>query len=149
MSLVHGRSRYARGCRCDVCKAAERDYQRDRYRRQRGLPVDLPGPPKLDVVEFQSIKSHHCSVVAAVRTELGAAPAAAERPGLTAVALALAEILDDPRHVPTQPAAARQLVAILGTLAKRMQRSGRLAVVKSMTTSSRSLGAVAPGDTQD
>lgn len=75
-------------------------------------------------------------MVAAVRAELDAAPAAVERRGLTAVALALAEIPDDPRHVATQPAAARQLVAILGTLSKRTQRRGKLALVKSMTTSS-------------
>jgi hypothetical protein len=68
-----------------------------------------------------------------VRAELTASAAAAERPGLTAVALALAEILDDPQHVATRPAAARQLVAILGTLSKRAQRCGKLALVKSMT----------------
>jgi hypothetical protein len=51
-------------------------------------------------------------------------------------ALALAAILDDPQHVAVQPAAARQLVAILGTLSKRTQRRGKLAVVKSVTTSS-------------
>ena len=42
MTLEHGRTRYTRGCRCDVCKTAERDYQRNRYRRQRGLPVTHP-----------------------------------------------------------------------------------------------------------
>jgi hypothetical protein len=68
-----------------------------------------------------------------VRAELDASAAAAERPGLTAVALALAAILDDSKHVPTQPAAARQLAAILGTLSKRTQPRGKLAVVKSMT----------------
>jgi len=46
MTLEHGRTRYSRGCQCAVCKAAERDYQRNRYRRSRGLPVDRPeGPP--------------------------------------------------------------------------------------------------------
>ena len=60
-----------------------------------------------------------------MRDEVNAASAAAERPGLRAVALALAEILDDPRHVVTQPAAARQLVAILGTLSKRTQPRGK------------------------
>jgi hypothetical protein len=58
------------------------------------------------------ISSHDGSVVAAVRDELNAAPPAAERPGLTAVALALAAIFDDAKHVPTQPAAAPQLAAI-------------------------------------
>lgn len=41
MTLEHGRTRYTRGCRCEVCKAAEREYQRNRYRHRRGLPVDL------------------------------------------------------------------------------------------------------------
>lgn len=136
MTLEHGRTRYTRGCRCAVCKAAERDYQRNRYRRQRGLPVDSPDAPALNVVESEPIESQGCSVVAGVRAELDAAPAAVERPGLTAVALALAAILDDARHVATQPAAARQLVAILGTLSKRTQSRGKLAAVKSMTTSS-------------
>jgi hypothetical protein len=83
MTLKHGRTRYTRGCRCDICKAAERDYQRNRYRRRHGLPVDRPDPPKLNVVDSQPIASHEGSVVAAVRAELGAAPAAAEpsRPG--------------------------------------------------------------------
>ena len=71
-------------------------------------------------------------MVAALRAELNAAPAADECPGLTAVALGLAAILDDSKHVVVQPAAAHQLVAILGSLSKRTQRCGKLAVVKSM-----------------
>lgn len=88
-----------------MCKAAERDYQRDRYRRQRGLPVDPPTPWEPSVVDSPPVSSLDGSVAAAVRAELDAAPAAVERPGLRAVALALAEILDDKRHVAT---AARQ-----------------------------------------
>jgi hypothetical protein len=75
-------------------------------------------------------------VVAAVYAELSVAPSAAEHPGLTAVALALAAILDDRQHVAVQPAAARQLVEILDMLSKRTHCRGKLAVVKSMTTSS-------------
>jgi hypothetical protein len=90
------------------------------YRRQRGLPVDPPDPPKLNVVESRLFSSHGGSVVAGVRDELGgAALAAAEHPGLAAAALTLAAILDDPKHVPTQPAAARQLGAILGRCQSR------------------------------
>lgn len=88
----------------------------------------------MNLVGAQSGSSPDGSVVAAVRAELASGPAAVERPGLTAVALALAEILDDPRHVATQPAAARQLLAILSTLSKRAQHRGKLAAVKSMTT---------------
>lgn len=123
MSIEHGRTRYGRGCRCNVCKAAERDYQRNRYRR-RGLPIDPPAPWKPTVIESPPISSSDGSVVAAVRAELDATPSAVARPGLAAVALALAAILDDARHVATQPAAARQLVAILDTLSKRTQRGG-------------------------
>lgn len=143
--MTHGRTRYARGCRCDVCRAAERDYQRNRYRRQRGLMVDAPDPPKPNGLGSQLVSPSGGCVVAAVRAELDAAPAAIERPGLTAVALALAEILDDKGHVATQPAAARQLVAILGTLSKRTQRRGKLAAVKSMTTSPPPRAELAPG----
>lgn len=110
MTLEHGRARYTRGCRCAVCEAAERDYRRDRYRRQSGLPVGSPDSSTLNVVDSQPIESQRCSVVAGVRAELDAAPAAVERPGLAAVAMALAPILDDARHVATQPAAARQRV---------------------------------------
>jgi len=134
MTLKHGRSRYTRGCRCNICITAERQYQRDRYRRRRGLTVVPPDPPKLNVVDADLVSPQDGFVVAAVRAELDAAPAAAERPGLSAVAIALAAILDDTEHVATQPAAARQLVAILDTLSKRTPRRGKLAVVKSMTT---------------
>jgi hypothetical protein len=85
------------------------------------------------VINSPPISAHDGSVVAAVRAELEAGPSAAERPGLTAVALALAGILDDPKHVATQPAAARQLIAILAVLSKRLQRQGNLKALKSMT----------------
>lgn len=120
-----------------MCKAAERDYQRNRYRRRHGLHVTEPDSLKLGGVDSLPASSYGGSVVAAVRAELDAGSAAAERVGLRAVALALAAILDDSKHVPTQPAAARQLVAILGTLSKPAHRRGKLAVVRSMTASER------------
>jgi hypothetical protein len=99
-----------------------------------GFQSTRPDPPKLSVVDSLPVSSHDGSVVAAVRAELDAAPAACERPGLAAAALSLAAILDDPKHGAIQPAAARQLVAILGTLTKRTYRRAPLVVVKSMTT---------------
>ena len=133
MTGAHGRSRYTRGCRCNVCITAEREYQRNRYRRKRGLPVGPSVVPTPNVVHSRPTSAQDGSVVAAVHGELDASAAAAERPGLAAAALALAAILDDPQHVAVQPAAARQLVAILGTLSKRARGRGKLAVVKSMT----------------
>jgi hypothetical protein len=58
MALEHGRTRYTRGCRGDVCKAAERDYRRNIYRRQRGLPVD---PPDLRSWNWLSLRSSRAS----------------------------------------------------------------------------------------
>jgi hypothetical protein len=139
MTLEHGRTRYTRGCRCEACKAAERDYQRNRYRRRRRLPIDEPdpaAPPALIVVNSPA-DSPDGSVVAAVRAEFEAAPTASVRPGLAAVALGLAAILDYSNHVATQPAAARQLVAIPNTLSKPARRRGKLAVVKAMTGTGR------------
>jgi hypothetical protein len=120
-----------RGVVAAVCaNPAERDYQRERYRRRRGLPVE---EPVLSAVSSPRDSSDGL-VVTAVRAEVDAAPSAAERPGLAAVALALAAILDNPKHVPTQPAAARQIVAILDQLSKRTRHSGRLAAVRAMST---------------
>jgi hypothetical protein len=74
-----------------VCKAAERDYQRARYRRQHGLPIDnATDSPVLTMVAGSDADSPADGpVLAAVRTELDSAPAAAERPGLAAVAVLL------------------------------------------------------------
>ncbi len=55
------------------------------------------------------------------------------RPGLAAAELARARIMDNPTATSSQPAAARQLVAILGMLSKCAQRRGKLAAVKSVT----------------
>jgi hypothetical protein len=58
------------------------------------------------------------------------------RPGLVAIALAMSRLLDSSRASSTQPAAAKVLVSVLDTLHKgAAQRRGKLAVVKSMTTS--------------
>jgi hypothetical protein len=79
-------------------------------------------------------------VEAAVETEIRGFAQTEARPGLAATALALARIMDNPRAVGQQPAAARQLAAILGTLSKPTQRRGKLAVVKSMTNQAGSAG---------
>ena len=64
-----------------------------------------------------------------------------ERPGLAQTALA--RILDNPRAVSSQPAAARQLVAILSMLSRRSHRRAKLGVVKSMTEGARWLMGLA------
>ena len=39
----HGRARYRKGCRCDVCTAAEREYRAEYRRRRKGVTPDA-GP---------------------------------------------------------------------------------------------------------
>jgi hypothetical protein len=134
MTLEQGRTRYTRGCRCDVCKVAERDYQRNRYRRQRGLPVDSPeGSPLL--VASADGQGEAGPVESAVQAELHSLHAATDRPGLAQIALTLARILDNPKAVSTQPAAAKVLAALLDKLrsASARGRRGKLSVVRTMT----------------
>jgi hypothetical protein len=101
MALRHGRTRYTRGCRCNVCKAAERDYQRNRYRHRRGLPVDPPEHPPLSVV---SAEGHVMLARSNPRWQpnwpLYALPPTGR--ALAQAALALARILDNPRAVSSQ-----------------------------------------------
>jgi hypothetical protein len=64
--------------------------------------------------------------------------AAESRPGLGQIALALARLMDNPKAINQQPAAAKVLAAMLEKLhsASARGRRGNLSVVKSMTTSS-------------
>jgi hypothetical protein len=131
MALRHGRTRYTRGCRCNVCKAAERDYQRNRYRHRRGLPVDPPEHPPLSVV---SAEGHVMLARSNPRWQpnwpLYALPPTGR--ALAQAALALARILDNPRAVSSQPAAARVLGTLLDELSVGAWTPGRLAVVRAM-----------------
>jgi hypothetical protein len=58
------------------------------------------------------------------------------RPGLVQAALAVARILDNPKAINQQPAAAKVLVSLLEKLrsASARGRQGRLAVVRAMST---------------
>ena len=57
------------------------------------------------------------------------------RPGLAAGAVSMARILDNPLAVSTQPAACRQLMAVLDVLhTAAVPRHGRLAVIQEMST---------------
>lgn len=73
------------------------------------------------------------AVVAAVQAQLDGTAAAQERPGLAAIAVRLAEVLDNQSAIPQHAAAAHRLVEILGTLSKSSMRRTRLSMVRSMT----------------
>ena len=67
--------------------------------------------------------------------DINLVPQTQERPGLTQAALALARILDKPKAVNQQPAAAKVLGTRLDKLrsASARGRRGGLAVVRTMT----------------
>jgi hypothetical protein len=79
------------------------------------------------------------AVEAAVQAEIEGLGSA--RTGLKATAIALARILDNPKAVSTQPAAAAKLADILETLRKNADgRKSKLATVRSMTSGNAKTG---------
>ena len=119
----HGRGRYQRGCRCATCKLANREYQR----RHRSKFLRSVAPPPADVTPVAG------PVEIAVRAQLEHLPVAQERPGLVAIAIRLAQLMDNQSAVPQFSAAAKVLSDILGTLSKHSTRRTRLSAVRSMT----------------
>jgi hypothetical protein len=141
MSENHGRNGYLHGCRCDVCRAGQREYIRAQRARKRALrPVPAPPPAEPETAEATSTAAAETvgPVVAAVRAELATLGSLVGRQGLAAAAVAMARILDHPGLGTTQPAAARQLASLLDVLHREAApQRGRLAVVQKMAPSSR------------
>ena len=128
MAARHGTRRgYGEGCRCDDCRDAQRLYQR-RYRERQALRNVTPASPDEVATELPG------PVESAVRDEIGGLAAGA-RPGLAQVALCLARLMDNPKAINQQPAAAKVLAAMLEKLdsASARDRRGGLAVVRTMT----------------
>jgi hypothetical protein len=126
--LPHGRGRYRRhGCRCDVCKAANKLYMRQLRAHHRGL-TPVPADETPTVAEAAG------PVVAAVQADLATLGDLTGYRALAAAAVAMARILDSDGNVPTMPAAAKQLASLLDTLRRAAApRPGRLALVQAMT----------------
>jgi hypothetical protein len=127
---VHDRARYRRGCRCGVCRAANRAYQRERR---------ASVAPKLSTaVDSSTVSGAVTPTVSAVTDAVTAELTLLGphgRPGLAAGALAMAKILDDPDAVPQHPAAAGRLFAVLEELhVHAPRRGGKLAAVRRMTS---------------
>lgn len=137
MSAAHGtRVRYNGGCRCDECKAANREYNRELRNRKAagGLPENLASVSKLPGANQRPVTTEPGRVESQVLIELGMMNSPAKYPGLAESALAMARILDNPNMLTTHPAAQR---ALRGTLADLHDKSavkvGRLAKVASMS----------------
>jgi hypothetical protein len=127
----HGtRHRYVDGCRCDDCKAGNREYERDRRQRHASGEV-----PRRAVVQPVSQLRGPGPVEAGVLSELDGLSQAEARPGLAQVALALARIMDNPRAINQKAAAAKVLASLLDKLHSASARGRRngLAVVRTMT----------------
>src|ERR1700741_3875543 len=113
MAARHGTAtRYTQGCRRDACKASHRRRAAD-Y-RQRRIAADVR-PPAAVTGSSAAGASGLGAVESAVRDEIGGLAAQA-RPGLAQATLAIARILDNPKAVNQQPAAAKVLAALLDKL---------------------------------
>jgi hypothetical protein len=127
MTIRHGtRYRYTQGCRCDDCKNANTLYLRQRRERQ------LTG--EVTQSESREANASPGPVESGVTAEIDGLAAQA-RPGLAQAALALARILDNPKAISQQPAAAKTLATLLDKprSASVRGRRGNLALVRTMT----------------
>jgi hypothetical protein len=126
MPARHGtRRRYNEGCHCNECTAANTAYQQ-RYRQRPAEITSLPEPVTPQPAEPGPVE-------AGVKAEIEGLSEA--RPGLAQTALALARIMDSPKSVNQQPAAAKVLGTLLDKLrsASAQRRRGGLALVRTMT----------------
>lgn len=120
MTVKHGTlHRYNEGCRCLACVDRNAEYRQQRRDKVSGDVVPAgggPGPVELAV----------CEEIAGV---------ADARPGLAAVAVCLAQLLDNPQGRNQYAAAAKVLTGLLDELVKVgvPRRRSHLALVREMT----------------
>lgn len=130
MAARHGTRRgYTGGCRCGDCKDAQRLYQR-RYRERRVVTMSPPVPNGTP-----EPNGSPGPVESGVTAEIDGLAAEA-RPGLAQAAFAMGRILDNPKALNQQPAAAKVLGALLEQLRSASAPGGRgsLAVVRAMSS---------------
>jgi hypothetical protein len=133
----------------DQCKCAESEYRKGLRGRHREEVGEFAAPPvtHLSLVESDShapVTSENVDispanvVEAAVMAEIQAL-GPHRRPGLVATAVALARVLDNPKAISTQPAAAGALLNVLNLLHKgAVGGKPKLATVRRMTRPQRS-----------
>lgn len=145
---VHGtRASYQAGCVCDLCKEAEAAYRRDRRRLKREAVGEFAEP---QVTSLSLVTGDGPGTVTAQVSSVGAVEAAvqqeieglgSDRAGLKQTVLALARIMDNPKAISTQPAAAAKLADMLETLRKSADvRKSKLASIRSMTSGNAKTG---------
>lgn len=141
MASQHGtRTSYNKGCRCDDCKQAARDYNKARGQAMRAEKHSSPTVARLH--EAKSVATGDPGrVEAGVMAEIGELSTAGSRQGLVEIAIALARVLDSPLAIAQHPSAAHRLSETLDKLRKGADgRSGRLAAVRQMSRAPKATG---------
>ena len=120
MTLKHGTlHRYNQGCRCLDCVDRNTSYRQERRDKLSGQDITAgQGPGQVEL---------------GVREEIAGAVEA--RPGLAAMAVCLAQLLDNPRARNQHAATAKVLTHLLDELVKvgAPRRRSHLALVREMT----------------
>lgn len=148
MAAAHGtRPRYNKGCRCDECTQAERDYARARRQAKnveksgggsKVSPIAVLNTGRLDTpAPTQSSPGEepvYGPVETAIRKQLGELSTVDSRSGEAEMAYALAAVMDDKRAIAQKASAARQLSELVDKLRKGAdKKTGKLAAVRKMT----------------
>jgi hypothetical protein len=143
-STPHGRSRYRhQGCRCEVCKEANRVAMAALRARKRDL-TPVPSMPRSanaeatptdeQISDDDSANAEPGPCVAAVLADIESMGDLRGRRALAAAAVQMARILDHPGAVTTQPSAAKQLDSLMTSLHKSAApQRARLQAVQKMS----------------
>lgn len=134
---IHDLERYRAGCRCAVCRQANRDYMRDYRASRRGLEGPPPQPDSSVTVLPKPVLVDDVvpgPIEQAVLDETATLSGAARRPTSVETARALARDLDDRRLATSHASQARQLHALMESLRSASAgRSSRLASVARLS----------------
>jgi hypothetical protein len=124
-NITHNRSGWRMGCRCGVCREDHRLESRERRAAKRQAKAD-------EQAKAERTAKHYPTQVAVAR-QLDDLKAMENNPGVAAICLKMAAILDDPSATPQQPAAAGKLLEALRELGlKPRAASPALAEVRTM-----------------
>jgi hypothetical protein len=137
MAARHGsRTLYGRGCRCQRCADANREYQHE-YKRRKAARVTPTADDTVRELRIPPLPGEQPAgvgrVEAAVFQEISGLSSRAVRPGLTQLALSLARTVDDECAVAQRAANGRMLFEVLERLRKTSAATeGRLASVRHL-----------------
>lgn len=121
----HNRNTWRKGCRCNVCRADHRIALREHRERKKKA--------RKEEKEAQARKLLQCPVQIAVQKQLDIIKATETNPGVAAICIQMAKILDDPAATPQQPAAAGKLLDALKELGVQPRKPGaNLTAVREM-----------------